>query len=36
MKKKTAFRIRKWSEYNVSLKKRGSLTVWVNSEAVEN
>lgn len=36
MKKKTAFRIRNWSEYNASLKQRGSLTVWVSSEAVEN
>jgi IS5 family transposase len=36
MKKKTAFRIRNWSEYNASLRKRGSLTVWVSSEAVEN
>src|SRR5215475_6715965 len=36
MKKKTAFRIRNWSEYNASLKKRGSLTVWISSEAVEN
>src|SRR5499427_9743547 len=36
MKKKTAFRIRNWSEYNASLKQRGSLTIWVSSEAVEN
>jgi IS5 family transposase len=36
MKKKTAFRIRNWGEYNASLRKRGSLTVWVSSEAVEN
>jgi hypothetical protein len=27
---------RNWSEYNASLKKRGSLTVWVSPEAVEN
>src|SRR5215470_6581885 len=36
MKKKTAFRIRNWGEYNASLRKRGSLTIWVSSEAVEN
>jgi DDE family transposase len=36
MKKKTAFRIRNWSGYNASLRKRGSLTIWVSSEAVEN
>ena len=34
--KKHTYRIRNWSEYNASLKKRGSLTVWVSSEAVEN
>jgi hypothetical protein len=36
MKKKTAFRIRNWSEYNASLRKRGSLSIWVSSKAVEN
>src|SRR5215813_4930088 len=34
--KKHTYHIRNWSEYNASLKKRGSLTVWVSSEAVEN
>jgi Transposase DDE domain len=34
--KKHTYRIRNWSEYNASLKKRGSLTVWVSPEAVEN
>jgi DDE family transposase len=34
--KKHTYRIRNWSEYNASLKKRGSLTVWVSLEAVEN
>src|SRR5262245_42850512 len=34
--KKHSYRIRNWSEYNASLNKRGSLTVWVSSEAVEN
>jgi hypothetical protein len=36
MKKKTTYCIRNWSEYNASLKKLGSLTIWVSSEAVEN
>src|SRR5262245_4198673 len=36
MKKKTTYRIRNWNEYNAALKKRGSLTVWVSSDAVEN
>jgi IS5 family transposase len=34
--KKHKFRIRNWSEYNASLKQRGSLTIWVNSEATAN
>src|SRR5215468_4290987 len=34
--KKHTYRIRNWSEYNASLKKRGSLTIWVSPEAVEN
>lgn len=34
--KKHTYRIRNWSEYNASLKKRGSLTVWVGPEVVEN
>jgi IS5 family transposase len=36
MKKKPTYRIRNWSEYNASLKQRGSLTVWVSSEAVKH
>jgi len=36
MKKKTTYRIRNWSEYNAALKQRGSLTIWVSSEAVAN
>src|SRR5688572_23532177 len=36
MKKKATYRIRNWSEYNASLKQRGSLTIWVSSEAVAN
>ena len=33
--KKHTYRIRNWSEYNASLKKQGSLIVWVSPEAVE-
>lgn len=36
MKKKSTYRIRNWSEYNASLKRRGSLNIWISSEAVEN
>ena len=35
-KKKATYRIRNWSEYNASLKQRGSLTIWVSPEAVAN
>src|SRR5262245_31816120 len=36
MKEKSAYRIRNWSEYNASLKKRGSLKMWISSEAIAN
>ncbi len=36
MKKKSTYHIRNWSEYNASLKKRGSLTIWVSPEATAN
>ena len=36
MKKKATYRIRNWGQYNASLKQRGSLTIWVSPEAVEN
>jgi hypothetical protein len=36
MKKKTMCRIRNWGEYNKALKQRGSLTVWVNEEALQH
>lgn len=36
MKKKTAYRIRTWREYNNALKARGSLTVWISEAAVKN
>src|SRR5262245_58448858 len=34
--KKPTYRIRNRSEYNASLKKRGSLTIWVSPEATAN
>ena len=34
--KKLAYYIRNWSECTSSLKQRGSLTIWINPEAVEN
>jgi hypothetical protein len=34
--KKLTYRIRNWSEYNATLKKRGSPTTWVSPEAVKN
>jgi hypothetical protein len=36
MKKKSPYRIRNWSEYNASLKQRGSGAIWVSSEATAN
>lgn len=36
MKKKTAYRIRNWGEYNRALKQRGSLTVWISKDALAN
>jgi hypothetical protein len=32
---KQQYRIRNWSEYNASLKQRGSLTFWVSDAAIE-
>jgi hypothetical protein len=34
MKKKTQYRIRNWREYNTALINRGSLTLWVDEEAL--
>jgi hypothetical protein len=34
MKTKTPYRIRNWSAYNAALIARGSLTLWVDEEAV--
>jgi hypothetical protein len=36
MKRKTKYRIRNWSDYNRSLEQRGSLTVWMSDDAIEN
>jgi hypothetical protein len=32
---KQQYRIRNWSEYNLALRQRGSLTFWVSQEAIE-
>ncbi len=32
---KAASRIRDWREYNQALVRRGSLTVWVDAEALD-
>ena len=34
-KQKTNYRIRNWPEYNEALKRRGSLTVWVEDAALK-
>jgi len=31
-----SYRIRNWSEYNAGLKQRGSLTVWLNEDAIRH
>jgi hypothetical protein len=36
MKKKATYRSRNWREYNNALKQRGSLTIWISSEAIAN
>ena len=33
-KHKNQFRIRNWSKYNLALKQRGSITVWIDKEAL--
>ena len=35
MKKKTTYRIRNWSDYNRSLRERGSLTFWISQELID-
>jgi len=34
MKAKNKYRIRNWSQYNKSLIKRGSISVWFSDEAI--
>lgn len=34
-KKKTAYRIRNWPEYNHALTQRGSLTVWLSQDVLD-
>jgi hypothetical protein len=36
MKTKATYRIRNWTDYNRSLEKRGSLTIWISDGAVQN
>src|SRR5262249_35232656 len=36
MKKKTPYRIRNWPGYNAALIGRGSLTLWVDEEAIRS
>src|SRR5262249_16566418 len=36
MKQKTPYRIRNWPAYNAALSGRGSLTMWVNEEAIRS
>jgi len=35
-KSKKAYKVRNWSEYNESLKQRGSIEVWINEESLKN
>jgi hypothetical protein len=35
MKTKTPYRIRNWPQYNAALRERGSLTLWVDEEALK-
>jgi hypothetical protein len=36
MRKKTTYRIRNWQEYDIALRQRGSLTIWLSDEALQN
>ena len=36
MSKKQTYRIRNWKQYNESLVQRGSLTFWIDEEAIHN
>ena len=33
--KQSLYRIRNWREYNQALVKRGSLTIWVDRQAID-
>ena len=35
-KKTTAYKTKNWSEYNKSLVKRGSITLWINEKALKD
>lgn len=35
-KKKVTYRVRNWSDYNKSLVQRGSITLWINEDVIEN
>ena len=35
MSKKQTYRIRNWKQYNESLVQRGSLTFWIDEEAIQ-
>jgi hypothetical protein len=32
----TIYKMQNWSDYNAALVQRGSLTVWMGKEAMEN
>ncbi|NEN93534.1 MAG: hypothetical protein F6K48_33530 [Okeania sp. SIO3H1] len=34
-KSKSKYRVSNWSEYDASLKQRGSLTFWLSNEVIE-
>ena len=34
--KKTGYRLRNWKQYNRSLMGRGSLTLWIDEEVIQN
>jgi Transposase DDE domain len=36
MKTKATFRIRNWTEYDTSLRQRGSLSFWISQDLLEN
>ena len=36
MKKRIAYKVRNWSEYNRSLVNRGNITLWVDENAIES